>query len=90
MKLRPTRGVIVAAWLLSIAFDFLLHGGVLARLYLSDSPFLLPPESALARIPLGYLSFLILTVGLACWASKDAWRAEIVPLLLFGEMIAIA
>jgi len=36
------------------------------------------------------LAMAILTVGLACWASRDAWRAEIVPLLLFGEMVAIA
>ena len=57
-------GIILAAWVLSIAFDFFLHGGVLARLYLVESPFLLPAESAFARIPLGYLSFLILTLGL--------------------------
>lgn len=53
-----------AAWLLSIGIDFLLHAGVLARLYLREEPFLLPAHLAFARIPAGYLSFLVLTVAL--------------------------
>lgn len=57
-------GVIGAAWLLSIGFDFLLHAGLLASLYVDAGPFLLPPDVALRRIPLGYLSFLFLTIGL--------------------------
>ena len=32
--------------------------------YVEPSPFLLPPEQAFQRIPLGYLAFLMLTVGL--------------------------
>ena len=32
----------------------------------------------------------VLTVGLACWAAHDSWRAELVPVLLFGETVAIA
>jgi hypothetical protein len=55
---------IVAAWVLSIGFDLFLHAGVLARAYLQTSPFLLPPEDAFRRIPLGYLAFLGLTTAL--------------------------
>ena len=55
---------VAAAWVLSVGFDFFLHGGVLARVYLEPSPFLLPPEVAFRRIPLGYLSFLALTLAL--------------------------
>lgn len=55
---------IVAAWILSIGIDVFLHGGLLARLYVEPSPFLLSAEEAFRRIPLGYLTFLILTVGL--------------------------
>jgi hypothetical protein len=55
---------IVAAWVLSVGIDLFLHGGLLARLYVEPSPFLLPSEVAFRRIPLGYLAFLILTVGL--------------------------
>lgn len=55
---------VIAAWLLSLGFDMLLHGGLLARLYAAPSPFLLEPMTAFRRIPIGYLSFLILTVAL--------------------------
>ena len=36
------------------------------------------------------LVMAVLTVALARWASDDIWRAEIIPLLLFGEIAAIA
>jgi hypothetical protein len=55
---------IAAAWVLSLGIDLFLHGGLLARLYVEPSPFLLPAEDAFRRIPLGYLTFLILTIGL--------------------------
>ena len=57
-------GAAFAGWFLSIGFDLFLHGGLLARLYAKESPFLLPPMEAFRRIPLGYLAFLILTFGL--------------------------
>jgi hypothetical protein len=47
-----------------VAIDLFLHAGLLARLYIEPSPFLLPAEDAFRRIPLGYLTFLILTTGL--------------------------
>ncbi len=50
------------AWLSMLSFDFLLHAGLLAELYLQPSPFLLPPLTAFALIPVGYLSFLLLAV----------------------------
>ncbi len=45
-----------------LGFDFFLHAGLLAELYLQPSPFLLPPLTALTLIPVGYLSFLLLAV----------------------------
>jgi hypothetical protein len=45
-----------------LSFDFLLHAGLLARLYVKPSPFLLPPETAFRLIPLGYLSFMIMAL----------------------------
>lgn len=56
---------IAAAWLISLGFDVFLHGGLLARLYVTPSPFLLGPVDAFRRIPLGYLAFLLLTVALS-------------------------
>lgn len=59
-----------AAWVLSLGFDLLLHAGLLAKLYVDASPFLLPPEAAFGRIPLGYLSFLVLTLSLYWLLSR--------------------
>jgi hypothetical protein len=55
---------VFAAWLLSLGFDALLHGGLLAGLYATPSPFLLDGADAFRRIPLGYLAFFILTAAL--------------------------
>jgi len=64
MTMRSALSPIAAAWVLSIGFDLFLHGGLLARAYTEPSPFLLAPEEAFRRIPLGYLGFLVLTAGL--------------------------
>lgn len=50
------------SWLVMVGFDFFLHAGLLSKLYLTSSPFLLPPEKAFRLIPLGYLSFLLLGI----------------------------
>lgn len=52
------------AWFLALGVDLFLHAGLLARFYLIKSPFLLPPEEAFRRIPVGYLAFLLLTAAL--------------------------
>jgi len=36
------------------------------------------------------LAVVLVTVGLALIASQDSWRAELIPLLLFGMTLAIA
>ena len=56
--------VVGAAFVLSLGFDVLLHAGLLAKLYVAPGPFLLEPDEAFRRIPLGYLSFLLLTLSL--------------------------
>lgn len=62
----PRRGAtILLAWLAMVGFDLFLHAGLLAPLYDWDSPFLLGPEEAFVRIPIGYLSFLIAAALLA-------------------------
>jgi len=55
---------ILLAWLLSVGFDFLLHGGLLADAYRAEHPALLEPAEAFRRVPLGYATFLVLTVAL--------------------------
>lgn len=60
--------LVLLAWLAMLGFDFFLHGGLLAGLYASDSPFLLSPLEAFRRIPIGYLSFL-LAAGFLVWIA---------------------
>src|SRR5690606_36135025 len=62
--------------------DLFLHGGLLARLYVGPSPFLLPADDAFRRIPFGYLTFLILTISL--------WAGQTVELALAGGVLGAA
>jgi hypothetical protein len=66
----PFWPAVFAAWVLSLGIDLLLHAGLLARLYVEPSPFLLEPMEAFRRIPLGYLSFFVLTAALA-WLVRQ-------------------
>ena len=75
------------AWLSMLGFDFILHAGLLAKLYLQPSPFLLPPLASFKLIPLGYLSFLIssvLLVWLMTQLKLTGWRRGIVFGLKLG------
>jgi len=60
---RPASTVLVA-WFLCLGVDLFLHGGLLARLYLTPGPLILEAEEAFRRIPLGYAAFLLLAVAL--------------------------
>jgi hypothetical protein len=64
-----------------LGFDFLWHAGLLAGLYNQPSPFLLPPSTAFALIPVGYLSLLLLAV-LLVWLMRRlkllGWRAGVI------------
>lgn len=64
LRARRVLSAVGAAWVLSLGFDLLLHAGLLAKLYIKPSPFLLQPEEAFRRIPLGYLAFLGLVLSL--------------------------
>lgn len=71
---------VAAAWVLSLGFDVFLHAGLLARLYVEPSPFLLGPEEAFRRIPLGYLAFLVLTMALYWFLRRLGVRGTIAGL----------
>ena len=65
------------SWLSMLGVDFFLHGGLLAKLYVQPSPFLLPPSDSFKRIPLGYLAALLLA-ALLLWLmlrlGLSGWR----------------
>lgn len=58
-----------------LGFDFFLHGGLFASLYLAEDTFTISPLEAFRRIPIGYLGFLLFAVFLV-------W---IVPLFNLGN-----
>jgi hypothetical protein len=71
------------AWLSMLGVDFLLHGGLLAALYLQSSPFLVSPATAFALIPVGYLALLLFAMLLVWLMTRQqvaGWR----PGALFG------
>lgn len=81
---------VLLAWLVMLGVDFTLHAGLLNDVYTAESPFLLPPERAFQLIPLGYLSFLILSAFLV-WllvrlGIRDARSAGKIG-LLFGVVV---
>ena len=73
---RSISTVALLSWLSMLGFDFLIHAGLLARLYVDPSPFLLPPETAFRLIPLGYLSFLMLALLLTWLMAKQGVRGR--------------
>ena len=75
-------------WFAMVGFDFFLHAGVLAPLYVEPSAFLLPPEQAFVLIPFGYLSFLglaILLIWLMTRLRLHEWRKG----ALFGTQVGL-
>ena len=88
------RSRLLTIWLLAlvgtIGFDLLLHAGILAPLYSVQTPFLLSPEEAFRRIPLGYLSFATLT-GLLLWLMVmiriQGWRSGLAFGIAFGALV---
>lgn len=86
-------GLIFISWLYMIGFDFFLHAGLLARLYTRPSPFLLSADQAFIRIPLGYLSFLVMAVILIWFMETRnviGWKSGFLFGLKFGALIWIA
>ena len=79
--------LILISWLAVLGFDFLLHAGLLARVYARESPALLSAEHAFYRIPFGYLSYLILVV-LACLSIRPVRSA--LPYTMANGIIRIA
>lgn len=77
------------AWLAMVGVDFALHAGVLAPFYDWQSPFLLDPSQAFARIPIGYVGFLILgavLVWLMAWLGVVRARDGAIVGAAFGAM----
>src|SRR5512142_1084815 len=90
LSLRSLILLTLLGWLSMISFDFFLHAGLLARLYLTPSPFLLPATTAFRLIPVGYLSVLVLALILVWLMTRlqitMAWPGGVFGLQLGGAM----
>ena len=74
----------------TIGFDLFLHAGVLNPLYSGADPFLLSPEESFQRIPLGYLSFAILTIMILWLMNRleiEGWKRGLVFGLIIGGLV---
>jgi hypothetical protein len=82
--------ICLLSWLSMLGLDFFFHGGLLARLYVQPSAFLLSPSDAFNRIPLGYLAALLLCVLLLWLMLRLAlvgWRQGLAFGLQLGAFI---
>jgi len=70
-------------WISMLGVDFFLHAGLLAALYTQPSQFLRPPTQAFALIPLGYASFLLITI-LLVWLMAQLIVIEAFQGFMFG------
>ncbi len=94
-SIRSWRGfkLVLLAWIAMLGFDFFLHGGLLAGLYLGRSAFLLPPAESFRRIPIGYLSFFVAAVFLVWIVAKieaRGWRSGLVAGAAIGGAMWIS
>jgi len=90
VPLRRLGVVGLLSWLSMLGADFFLHGGLLASLYVQPSPFLLPLSDSFKRIPLGYLSALLLCAVLL-WLmlrlNLSGWRQGLAFGLQLGALL---
>ncbi len=85
--------LILLVWFAMIGVDFFLHGGLLAAIYVQDSPFLLSPMESFRRIPFGYLALLI-SAGFLVWiidrAGAKGWRKGLLTGALIGAVMGLS
>jgi len=83
--------VTLTVWLAMVGVDFVLNAALFAGMYRDGGAFMLPPEEAFRRIPLGYAAFLILALGTVELAHRLGARSIIDGLRLgFASGAALA
>ena len=85
--------LLITAWLAIIGFDFLLHGGLFASIYIRSNPALLNAEQVFYRIPLGYASFFVTVIIIYWLLSKvgiNEWKKGVLFGIKIGGLLAVA
>ena len=62
MKMKRYVLAIFLAWIIFIGMDFLFHASIFASLWKEEIAIFKSPEDLLFLIPVGYVSFLLLTI----------------------------
>lgn len=86
-------GLILISWIAILGFDFLLHAGLLAKMYTRPNPALLNAELAFYRILFGYLSFLVFVVviyWIFSWIGINEWKRGFWFGIKFGALLGVA
>ena len=82
---------VILAWISSIAVDFFLNGGVFASYFSSGDSFIVSTSEAFVRIPLGYISLLLLVLVLAFlvyWKSGLTVYGGVKMSVAYGVVVA--
>lgn len=83
------------AWLIFIGIDFLIHASLLEKLWAEDVAAIKPSLDLAVLIPVGYTSFLLLTilVGFVCikvYPNKPSFNSFLKFGLIFGFFYALS
>jgi hypothetical protein len=91
LTLRRRLGVAAVVWFAMLGLDLVVNAALFAWMYQHAGPFMLAPTEAFRRIPLGYLGFLVLAVGIV----ELTYRLRVIRLvdglsigLLIGAVLA--
>ena len=79
---------VILSFIAILGIDFLFHAGIFVRIYENPQPPLLSNQEAFYRIPLGYLSFLMLDLFLFWLIIKFNYK-DYIEGLKFGLLYGI-
>jgi hypothetical protein len=86
--LKRLLSIVLLSWIAVIGVDFFLNAGLFSKLFIEQSPFLLPPEQSFRLIPVGYLAFLF-SVVMLLWLMLRMQMTGWVDGLKFGLIIGL-
>lgn len=86
---------VLMAWILFIGVDFLFHASIFASLWKEDIATFKSLENLALLIPVGYLSFLLLTILVAyvffkVHIEKPTIRQVLIFSLIFGSLYSLS
>jgi hypothetical protein len=86
---------ILMAWILFIGVDFLFHASIFASLWKEEILIFKSPENLALLIPIGYISFLLLTILIGylffrIFKTKPSLKNTLEFALVFGILFSVS